>query len=108
MNEQPVISTRGLTRYYGARAAVYELNLEVPRGGVFALRPERVGQDDDHPNAAGDAGADAGEGSILDYDIRALPPEGRARIGYLTEEHQLYGWMSVREIGEFQSRFYAK
>ena len=47
-----------------------------------------------------------GGGTILGYDIRALPPEARARIGYLTEEHQLYGWMSVRECGEFQSRFY--
>ena len=37
MNEQPVIRTQGLTRYFGARPAVYELNLEVPRGGVFAL-----------------------------------------------------------------------
>jgi ABC-2 type transport system ATP-binding protein len=47
-----------------------------------------------------------GGGSILGYDIRALPPEARARIGYLTEEHQLYGWMSVQECGDFQSRFY--
>ncbi len=37
MNEQPVIHTRGLTRYFGANPAVYELDLEVPRGGVFAL-----------------------------------------------------------------------
>ena len=37
MNDQPVIRTQGLTRYFGARPAVYELNLEVPRGGVFAL-----------------------------------------------------------------------
>ena len=37
MNEQPVIRTRGLTRYFGVDPAVYELNLEVPRGGVFAL-----------------------------------------------------------------------
>jgi ABC-2 type transport system ATP-binding protein len=32
----------------------------------------------------------------------------RARVGYLTEEHQLYGWMKVREIGEFQSAFYPR
>jgi ABC-2 type transport system ATP-binding protein len=49
-----------------------------------------------------------GEGTILGYDIRALPPEARARIGYLTEEHQLYGWMKVRECAEFQSQFYPR
>ena len=45
MNEQHVIRTGGLTRYFGANPAVYELNLEVPRGGVFALlgRKRRVG-----------------------------------------------------------------
>jgi ABC-2 type transport system ATP-binding protein len=49
-----------------------------------------------------------GEGTILGHDIRNLPTEARARIGYLTEEHQLYGWMSVKECGEFQSRFYSR
>ena len=49
-----------------------------------------------------------GQGQILGYDIRALPPEARARIGYLTEEHQLYRWMSVRECGHFQSRFFPR
>ncbi len=49
-----------------------------------------------------------GNGSILGYDIRNLPVEARARIGYLTEEHQLYGWMNVKECGEFQSRFYSR
>lgn len=49
-----------------------------------------------------------GEGKILGYDIQALPVEARARIGYLTEEHQLYGWMTVKECGEFQSKFYAR
>jgi len=49
-----------------------------------------------------------GEAAILGNDIRALPPSVRARIGYLTEEHQLYSWMSVKECGEFQSRFYPR
>jgi ABC-2 type transport system ATP-binding protein len=107
MNEQPVIRTRGLTRYFGAQPAVYELNLEVPRGGVFAL----LGRNGSGKTTAirmllGLLEPTRGDGTILGYDIRALPPEARARIGYLTEEHQLYGWMSVRESGEFQSRFY--
>jgi ABC-2 type transport system ATP-binding protein len=107
MNEQPVIRTQGLTRYYGARAAVYELNLEVPRGGVFALLGRNgSGKTTTIRMLLGLLAPTRGGGTILGYDIRALPPEARARIGYLTEEHQLYGWMSVRECGDFQSRFY--
>jgi ABC-2 type transport system ATP-binding protein len=45
---------------------------------------------------------------VLGCDSRALTPELRARIGYLTEEHQLYGWMNVREAGEFQAAFYPR
>ena len=107
MNDQPVIRTQGLTRYFGANPAVYELNLEVPRGGVFALLGRNgSGKTTTIRMLLGLLEPTRGGGTILGYDIRALPPEARARIGYLTEEHQLYGWMSVRESGEFQSRFY--
>lgn len=109
MNEQPVIRMQGLTRYFGARPAVYELNLEVPRGGVFALLGRNgSGKTTTIRMLLGLLEPTRGGGSILGYDIRALPPEGRARIGYLTEEQQVYGWMSVRGCGEFQSRFYPK
>src|SRR5512136_2639057 len=107
MNEQPVIRTRGLTRYFGARPAVYELNLEVPRGGVFALLGRNgSGKTTTIRMLLGLLEPTRGGGNILGHDIRALPPEARARIGYLTEEHQLYGWMSVRDCGDFQAHFY--
>ena len=109
MNETPVIQTRGLTRYFGARPAVYELNLSVPRGCVYALLGGNgSGKTTTIRVLLGLLEPTRGSGSILGYDIRALPPEARARIGYLTEEHQLYGWMTVRDCGEFQSAFYPR
>ncbi len=107
MNDQAVIRTRGLTRYFGAKPAVYELDLEVPRGGVFALLGRNgSGKTTTIRMLLGLLEPTRGRGTLLGYDIRALPPEAQARIGYLTEEHQVYGWMRVRECGEFQSRFY--
>ncbi len=109
MNDEPVISTRGLTRYFGKRAAVEDLNMEVPRGSVFAfLGRNGSGKTTTIRMLLGLMQPTRGEGRILGYDIRALPVEARARIGYLTEEHQLYSWMTVKECGEFQSKFYPR
>src|ERR1017187_9823727 len=109
MNEQPVIQTRSLTKYFGAKPVVHDLNLEVPRGCVFAfLGRNGSGKTTTIRMLLGLLQPTRGEGIILGHDIRSLPPEARARIGYLTEDHQLYGWMSVRECGDFQSRFYPR
>lgn len=109
MSNHTAIRTRGLTRYFGAKPAVYELNLQVPRGSVFAF----VGRNGSGKSTTirmllGLLPPTRGEATILDYDIRHLTPEARARIGFLTEEHQLYGWMSVRECGQFQARFFSR
>jgi len=109
MNDESIISTRDLTRFFGGRPAVECLNLDVPRGSVFAfLGRNGSGKTTTIRMLLGLVQPTRGTGRILGYDIRALPVEARARIGYLTEEHQLYGWMTVKESGEFQSRFYPR
>lgn len=109
MSDQPVINARGLTRYFGSKAAVEDLNLVVPRGCVFAfLGRNGSGKTTTIRMLLGLLQPTRGGATILGADIRALTPATRARIGYLTEEHQLYSWMSVKECGEFQSRFYPR
>ncbi len=109
MNEKSVIQTHGLTKYFGRKPAVYELNLEVPRGCVFAfLGRNGSGKTTTIRMLMGLVQPTRGAGTILGHDIRSLTPEIRARIGYLTEEHQLYSWMNVKECGEFQAKFHAK
>src|SRR5882724_2771324 len=107
MKSEYVIRTRGLTRYFGVRPVVYELDLQVPRGGTFAfLGRNGSGKSTIIRMLLGLLQPTRGTGEILGCDIRALTPDIRARIGYLTEEHQLYRWMSVQECEKFQSRFY--
>jgi ABC-2 type transport system ATP-binding protein len=109
MSEPPVISTRGLTRYFGKRCAVQDLTLDVPRGCVFAfLGRNGSGKSTTIRMLLGLLRPDRGTASVLGCDSRQLTPELRARIGYLTEEHQLYGWMTVRQAGEFQAAFYSR
>ncbi len=45
---------------------------------------------------------------VFGEDSRRLRPETRARIGYLPEGHHVYGWMTVRECGQFQAAFFPK
>jgi ABC-2 type transport system ATP-binding protein len=49
-----------------------------------------------------------GTASILGCNSRRFTPEIRARVGYLAEDHPLYGWMTVREIGSFQASFFRR
>ena len=108
MSDQPVIQTRRLTRYFGRKRAVYELDLEVRQGCVFAfLGRNGSGKTTTIRMLLGLLQPTRGDAHILGYDSRALPPEARARIGYLTEEHQLYAWMTVRQAGDFQARFHS-
>jgi ABC-2 type transport system ATP-binding protein len=109
MSDQPVIRTRHLTRYFGRKRAVYELDLEVPQGSVFAfLGRNGSGKTTTIRMLLGLLQPTRGHATILGYDSQALPPEARARIGYLTEDHQLYDWMTVRQASEFQASFYPR
>ena len=109
MSDQPVIHTRDLTKYFGAKCAVNSLDLAVPRGCVFAfLGRNGSGKSTTIRMLLGLLPPDRGESSLLGCNSRALTPDIRARIGYLTEEHQVYGWMTVRQAGEFQAAFYSR
>jgi ABC-2 type transport system ATP-binding protein len=81
----------------------------VPKGCVFAfLGRNGSGKTTTIRMLLGLLAPTRGEASVLGCDSQALSPELRARIGYLTEEHQLYGWMSLREAADFQSAFYPR
>ncbi|MBC8355916.1 MAG: ABC transporter ATP-binding protein [Planctomycetes bacterium] len=97
------IRTRGLTRYFGQKAALRSLTLDVPRGQVSAL----VGH-----NGAGKTTLirlllgllppTRGCAELLGCDSQSLTPEVRTRVGYLAEGHFLWGWMKARDAARLQ------
>ena len=104
-----VIETHGLTRYYGRRCVVDSLDLSVPRGCIFGfLGRNGAGKSTTIRMLLGLVAPTRGMAAVLGHDSADLPPEVRARIGYLAEGHHVYGWMTVRECGRFQSAFYPK
>ena len=104
-----VIETRGLTRYFGSRCVVDSLDLTVPRGCIFGfLGRNGAGKSTTIRMLLGLLAPTRGSASVLGHDSAHLPPQARARIGYLAEGHPVPGWMSVAECGRFQSAFYPR
>ena len=102
-----VIETQGLTHYFGRRCIVEALDLAIPRGCIFGfLGRNGAGKSTTIRILLGLLTPTRGTASVLGWDSRSLPPDIRARIGYLAEGHHVYGWMSVAECGRFQSAFY--
>jgi ABC-2 type transport system ATP-binding protein len=104
-----VIETTGLTRYFGSRKAVDGLTMTVPRGSVFAfLGRNGSGKTTTIRMLLGLTEPTRGSSRVLGEDSQHLTPEIRARVGYMSESHSLYKWWTVRECGEYQSRFYPR
>jgi ABC-2 type transport system ATP-binding protein len=105
---EPVIQARGLTRYFGRKCAVDTVSFNVPRGSVFAfIGRNGAGKTTTIRMILGLLEPTRGSSSILGYESMALPPEARARIGYMAEGHPVYSWMRVGKYAGFQKGFYS-
>jgi len=107
--ESPVIAIDHLTKYYGKREIVSDLSLQVPRGSIYGfLGRNGMGKTTTIRIFLGLEDPTRGAARVFGLDSRTLPPEARARIGYLPEGHHVYGWMTVKECGQFQASYFPK
>ncbi|TWU32003.1 ABC transporter ATP-binding protein [Novipirellula artificiosorum] len=102
MTDRFVIQTDRLTRYFGRRAVVRELNFAVPRGSVVGLLGlNGAGKTTTIRMLLGFLSPTRGHCTVLGKDSAVLSPEDRSRIGHTVEGHFLYPWMRVRECERF-------
>jgi ABC-2 type transport system ATP-binding protein len=102
-----IIETQNLTRYFGSKCAVDTVSLSVPRGSVFAfIGRNGAGKTTTIRMILGLLEPTRGSSSILGYPSACLPPQVRARIGYMAEGHPVYAWMRVGQYEEFQKGSY--
>ena len=81
-NETPAISARGLVKTFGDLRAVDGIDLEVPRGMIFAiLGPNGAGKTTLMRMLATLSRPDAGTATIMGHDLETSPHEVRASIG---------------------------
>ena len=102
------IHTENLTKRFGNLAAIDGLDLQVPKGAVYAL----VG-----PNGAGKTttlkllmnilSATRGRAEVLDVESTRLSPSEFSQIGYVSENQELPGWMTVKYFLAYLKPFYA-
>jgi ABC-2 type transport system ATP-binding protein len=86
-----VIQAQRLTRYFGGKCAVDQVTFSVPRGSVFAfIGRNGAGKTTTIRMILGLLEPTCGSARILGYDSASLPPEARARIGYMAEGHPVY------------------
>ncbi len=94
----PAVRCRGLSRRFGALTAVQALDLDVPRGEIFALvGPDGAGKTTLIRMLTGVLTPDGGTGAVAGQDIVRDPEAVKARIGYMPQRFSLYGDLSVME-----------
>jgi len=101
------IRTLGLVKRFRRTPVLDRLDLEVPAGSIFGL----VGA-----NGAGKTTtikilmnihrSEGGKSEVLGVDSQRLGPAQFAQIGYVSENQEMPGWMTVGYFLEYLSHFY--
>ena len=104
---EPVIAVAALTRRFGQRTALASVNLSVTRGTVHGLvGANGAGKTTLIKHILGLLRAEEGSVRVFGRDPVADPVGVLSRIGYLSEENDLPGWMRVDELIQYSRAFY--
>jgi ABC-2 type transport system ATP-binding protein len=98
-----VIETSGLRKVYGAKVAVADLTLQVPRGEVFAfLGPNGAGKSTAVKMLLGLVKPTSGTAQVL--GAAPADPRAMARIGFLPEHFRFHEWLQAAEFLDLHAR----
>ncbi|RZA11513.1 MAG: ABC transporter ATP-binding protein, partial [Lysobacteraceae bacterium] len=104
-----VIETRALSKRYGRKLALDNLDLRIPRGRIHAIvGANGAGKSTLFRILMGFMPPTAGEARILGKDSQSLTPRDRSRIGFVNEEHTLPNWMRVAQVTTMQKHQYTR
>src|SRR5438034_911042 len=104
---EPVVEVSELTRRFGATTALASVSLSLPRGAVYGLvGANGAGKTTLIKHLLGLLRAESGSVRVFGLDPVADPVGVLSRIGYLSEENDLPGWMRVDELIRYSRAFY--
>ena len=102
-----VVSVANLSRQFGAKLVLNDISLHVPRGGVFGLVGENgAGKTTLIKHILGLLRAEQGVVRVFGLDPVAEPVRVLGRIGYLSEQPDLPGWMRMEELMRYTQAFH--
>ena len=103
----PVIAVDRLSRRFGPKLALDGVNLHVPRGAVFGLvGANGAGKTTLIKHLLGLLKPQAGTVRVFGRDPVADPVGVLSRVGYLSEDTDLPGWMRIDELMRYTAAFF--
>jgi len=102
MTEAPVVRTEGLTKAYGRRVALSDLDLEIEPGEVFGyLGPNGAGKTTTLRLLAGMLRPTSGRAQVLGRDAWRDSVAVHRQMGYLSGEPAMYDRLTGRDHAEY-------
>jgi ABC-2 type transport system ATP-binding protein len=106
-NSEPIVVLDHVTRRYGARCALNDVSLKIPRGGVVGLvGANGAGKTTLIKHILGLLKAQSGRVSVFGLDPVAHAVCVLGRLGYLSEDRDLPPWITVGELLRYSRAFY--
>ena len=102
------IEIQNLTKKFGNLVAVDQLDLQVPKGSIFAfLGPNGAGKTTTINMMMDIIAPTKGTVSVLGIDSKKLSPKEISQIGYVSENQELLEWMTVEELVKYCKPMYS-
>jgi len=104
---ESVISVSELTRRFGSKTALSSVSLSMRRGAVYGLvGANGAGKTTLIKHILGLLRAESGSVRVFGLDPVTNPVAVLSRIGYLSEENDVPGWMRIDELIRYSRAFY--
>lgn len=101
------IEISNLQFHYGRKKVLTGVTLDVPKGSIFGfLGRNGAGKTTLIKTLLGLQKPAAGTATVLGLDCFKHSLDVRKRIGYMAEDQQMYGWMTVEQIIRWVGGFY--
>jgi ABC-2 type transport system ATP-binding protein len=106
---EPALDCRQVSKSYGAKSVLRNLDLALPCGSVIGLLGKNgAGKTTLIKAALGLIRPNTGTISVMGHDAWDLPAQVKARLGYVPQLISLYPWMKVRHMLAYTASFYPR